>query len=460
MSTLFIELYHTTKMMHTPNYPDILGYITGGPRYNVNVLQIALGVRPRVVRAGRPFEAVLLVQNASDANVDLGVQMEIPERDAKRQKGMFTAGKNRLVVGLRPAEVGYIVLPIGSQPDTAVDNDYRISMQVKVKPLEKPNRIRTVEGGGAIPFDQLPVDLRGSLDELKKLNFSTEKRFGLGDVLETSFSVMPGRLGQITDLHPGWVNLWSMSDHVDSEALVSRYEDAILHKALPQLKHKFTLDLLIAETNTHFAQAGYPLHPPEALCFAKMLAYVLDQAAPTEDKIDPLTKADLNIKLLLKKHAEDQGDLPPSLPHWFDGFLRAVARNEELISVPTKLISRLMFTHLVRDAAEFSFELIEKITGERIGSPAEMQVYIDQLVTSFDQPDKLDFVHTYMPVMMGGIIIHDRVLGDEEHIEESLRGLSDSLDVRDSEVSDDDLFILKMAKTLISRHSVQFGFEA
>ena len=81
----------------TPNYPDILGAITGGLRCNINVVQLALAVRPRVVRAGRPFEAILLVQNASDVNVDVTATLHLPDKDAAKQKNQFTSHHVRLV---------------------------------------------------------------------------------------------------------------------------------------------------------------------------------------------------------------------------------------------------------------------------------------------------------------------------------------------------------------------------
>ena len=49
----------------------LLGAVTGGERLNLDVVQCALGVRPSSVPAGKPFEAILLLQNASDVNVDV-----------------------------------------------------------------------------------------------------------------------------------------------------------------------------------------------------------------------------------------------------------------------------------------------------------------------------------------------------------------------------------------------------
>jgi len=100
------------KMIDSANYPDILGLITGGERLNLDSVQIAVATRPRFVRAGRPFEILLLVQNAVDTDVDITMTLHMPSVDAKKQKDRFIIQTQRVVVGVKPAEVGYALLPI------------------------------------------------------------------------------------------------------------------------------------------------------------------------------------------------------------------------------------------------------------------------------------------------------------------------------------------------------------
>jgi hypothetical protein len=188
-------------------YPDILGFLTGGPRYNVSVVQFALATRPRVVRAGRPFEAILLMQNASDVDVDVTATLQLPKKDAQGQSDRFKAKAQKLVVGLRPAEVGYVKLPVMCDRETAIHEGYELGVDIKVKPLGKPQRTRSAEGNGAIP--ELPENSMYEIRELGQLVFSVDKSFGLGNILQTSFSVMSGKIGRLADLSPGWVSLWT-----------------------------------------------------------------------------------------------------------------------------------------------------------------------------------------------------------------------------------------------------------
>lgn len=446
-------------MTDTPNYPDILGYITGGERVNVNVVQVALAVRPRNVRAGRPFEAILMVQNASDINVDVGVNLEVPERDSKKQKGMFISKKNRLVVGLRPAEVGYIVLPIACMAGTGVDNNYKLSMEVKAKPLDKPNRIRLPGGGGKIPIDSLREETRTQMEELKKLNFVTSKRFGLGDKLEATFNVLPGRLGQIPDFQPGWVNLWAMSDHVDEEALMQRYGNRLLERALPQLKREHVFAPLAETTQARFSAAGYPLQAAEALTIAKLLTHVLEMAAPKEDNYDYLGNPSFNVALTLKKRAEGIENDIPELPRWFVGLLHQVARNEELLRAPAQVVSKLLYNDLLMDVLPHAFTMIKTATGEDMGTGEEIYQYGQQLLARLEGEQPMDFTHAYLPLVMGGVIVYDRVVTKDENIVETLHDIAEALAVRDAEASDEEASIVDLTKQLINRHAAQFGYQ-
>ena len=119
---------------YTPNFPDLLGDVTDGKRVNIGLVQVALAIRPRVIRAGRPFETIMLVQNASDVAVDFMARVRLPDRDAEGKKGRFVCKVDKLVLGLEPAQVGYLVLPVSTLPDTAISADYAITMDVKMKP--------------------------------------------------------------------------------------------------------------------------------------------------------------------------------------------------------------------------------------------------------------------------------------------------------------------------------------
>jgi hypothetical protein len=442
----------------TTSYPDILGYITGGERCNINVMQLALAVRPRVVRAGRHFETILLVQNASDVDVDVTASLTLPEVDAKKQKGRFLSKKNRLLVGVRPAEVGYVVLPMSCLPDTAVSDSYKIEMEITVKPLKKPARIRTVEGGGEVVVDYLRDEPREKLEELKKLTFSTTKRFGLRDVLEATFSVMPGRIGQMVDFQPGWVNLWHMTDYVDERLVLEKYGTLLTNSILPRLKKEFVLDALIATTKKRFADAGYPLQPLEALYIGKMLTLILEMAEPLEETYDYLGQPVFNVAQTVKNGFPKEGGA--RFPHWCNSLLEIIAKDEQKANTDlVEIVTEKLYDDLLRDAIPHAFRMIKTITGEDLGTEVEVHDYTENLIKNLDQKSGMDFTHTYMPLVIGGIIVYDRVISGAEEISDSLRGMHDVLTERESEVDENNDLVFMITKQMVNRSLQRFGFQ-
>jgi hypothetical protein len=437
----------------TPNYPDILGYLTGGARVNFGVVQAALAVRPRVVRAGRSFEAILLIQNASDSDVDVNVNLQLPEFDAKKKKGRFVTKTGRLLVGLRPAEVGYVTLPVSCLPDTGVSDAYKISMSIESKPAGKPRRVRQPNGGGEVVLRHLQEQTRSKLEDLKKLSFSTAKSGLLSSALEVQFSVMSGSLGQIVDLKPGWVSLWTLADHMDERLLLERYRETLLTQVLPALNRSKLFAPLLQETQLRFGSAGYALKPIEALFIAKLLMLILEMAAPRDDSFDYLGETSYNLSLLLKKGAPGEAELP----YWCRSFLHVLARDERAATYIEQVVTRVIYADLVRDAATHAFRMIKTVTGEDLGSDAEVQAYVDQLAHLLNEKGQFDFTHVYLPLILGGVIIYDRVVMPGEILSDSLVQISNALDERRYEHNNDTQLVFTMAETLISRALQKYG---
>jgi hypothetical protein len=439
-----------------PNYPDLLGAITGGHRHTIGVMQVALAVRPRVVRAGRPFEVIMLIQNAADVDVDVTVTLHIPDRDAGKKKGRFVAKVDRLVIGLKPAEVGYVVLPVSCLPDTTVGADYKVGMDIAVKTLDKPRRIRQNDGGGPVDLSSLKEEVAAKLQELKQLPFAASKKSGLrASGLETAFSVMSGRVGAITDLQPGWTSLWTMEDHDDDRVLLQRYYETLKVKVLPALTRTAIYAPLLEETTRRFEAAGYPLKRIEALFITKLLALVVEHSSGEQNAYN-LGAGIYNIVPLLS--AERVVDPAPLvLPKWVSALLRAIARDERAAHHPALAITRLGYKDLLTDAIQHAFEMIETATGEDLGGPDEMQEYGKQVLRMLDEPAELDFTHTYMPLVLGGIIVYDRVMLEDEQLGELLQDMSVISDERKSEMTDDNEPIFRMSRRLINQALMKYG---
>lgn len=441
----------------TPNFPDVLSFITGGDRCNVGVAQLALAVRPRVVRAGRPFEALLLLQNAADVDVDVVASLQVPETDARRQKGRFVSKKSRIVVGLRPAEVGYVVLPLSCLADTAVSDDYRLGMEVTVKPLKKPARVRSAGGGGTFEADSLRPEVRQQLEDLRALRFSSAKRFGLRDVLEASFSVLPGKVGQMTDFSAEWVSLWTLADMVDTRALLARYGAALAEQTLPLLGRAHSYAPLLAATNARFTAAGCPLHALEAMYITKMLVRVLEMALPQDNVFDYLANPEYNVALTIKKGLPADGS-EPALPRWGVKMLRAVSQDAQVAARPAAALAQLMYTDLLHDAVIHSFAVIKTATGEEIGTDEEIAHHAGQLIALLENGG-MDVLHVYMPLVLAGIVLYDRVVLPDDDLGEQLVQMGDVLAGHENQQAASSDLIFTMARQLINRSLQKYGIQ-
>ena len=163
---------------HPPNYPDILSYVTDGQQMLVSVIQAALALRPEVVPAGRPFEAIIMLQNTTDVNVEVTAVMQLPPVDAAKVKGRFVAQNERQMITLLPAEVGYLVMPLYAYPDTTPAQNYKLGVELRAVPTAQPRRVRQINTNGVTSeinldyYFYMTDETIDRLMQLRELHFS------------------------------------------------------------------------------------------------------------------------------------------------------------------------------------------------------------------------------------------------------------------------------------------------
>jgi hypothetical protein len=412
-------------MNESVNYPDILGLITGGYRCNIGVAQVAVAALPRIVRAGRPFEVILLVQNASDDPIDVSMALHLPKQDAKKQRDRFICRTQRLVVGVKGAEVGYVVLPVTTLPDTAVSDSYKIGVEFEIKPLGKPNRIRLHEGRGKVSLELMSEASKTKIEALKTANFYTEKQ-GTQSLIEIPLTVMSGTVGNLADFTPGWVSISKMSDYGDDRLLLHRFGPLIQVHTLPQLKRDIMLPPLIEATYTRFAEAGYPLKLAETTAIAKLMTLILEYATPRYNAHGNIAAGSYNMEALLQR---DPFTLEAHMefPHWFRGLLTMLERDERAAAHLAVMIPRYLYDDLLRDAIDFGFNLVEGVTGEDLGSLPERAAYRERVIHALAQKSGVDFSTAYLPLAMGGILVNEHLIFQKENPLERLQELEAAL---------------------------------
>lgn len=456
-------------MTKSSYYPDVFGYITDADRQNIGGVQVALGLKPAIVRAGRPVEVMMLMQNTLDVPVDVAVTLQPPEKDAAGKKGRFITKKSRLVIGLEPAEVGYAMIPMTTMPDTAISRDYSIGMEISTKQLDKGHPVRDESGGTPFEPSTLPKDRRQLVEELKQLTFSGKKRgFLRSSTLEVQLGVLAGKVGSLKETKPDWFSLWTLADHDDVDALVERLKQPFLDKVLPGLRKERINELLFDRTRKRFEAAGYPLSEVEARFAAKLMVYIIHLASerlkrnPLE--VDQNTKAYQIISVLDPEPGIEENDPTAAalkdveLPRWFKAMLRGMARDDRVIAYPDKALPHIAYDELLYDAMQYGFHMIQTITGIDLGTQEEMHAYTETVVQTLAQKGKMNISYAYIPLIAGGIAVYDQVLLSGERLDDMLHELRVVIDARDDEKTAENELIFDVAQRVVDYSLKKYGF--
>ena len=239
-------------------------------------------------------------------------------------------------------------------------------------------------------------------------------------------------MGALADLQPGWTSLWSLKDHLDDRLLLQRYWETMKVKVLPALNRTTAYQPLLEITQKKFAEAGYELKPIEATFMAKLLTLILEYAAPsqaTHGSHGHLAAGIYNILPLLDKERL-ASDEPITLPRWVSTLLRTIVKDERAVKFPVQAVVHFAYNDLLSDAATHAFNMIETATGEDLGDEAEQAEYIAQTVQMLAKEAPLDFSRVYMPLVLGGVIVYDRVMMQDEKLGELLEDMRDILNAK------------------------------
>ncbi len=400
-----------TDQKPVPNYPDILGYITDDQHLTIGVVQAALAVRPPVARVSRPFAVVLLLQNMSDASVDITATLHLPLKDAAGQKSHFATPKTEMEIKLLPAEVGYLVMPVNTLPRTAIAQDYTIAVDVQVKGPSKPRFIRQVNTTDEINLDyyfSLTEEAIQKLIVLKMLNFSVKKRGVFGNMLEANFALAPAKEMPRNDVKAGWFSLWSVGADGDARPLLERFRGTLALSVVPKLKPIELYKALYPVTKERFIKA-YPLKSIEIHFITKLMVYILSLAPHPPLIYHYPEEAMYTIMTILKSGWPTDGT-PIPLPYWCRGLLHMIGMDAEVLENPILAFSGALYDDLLRDALVHGFHIMSVATQRQLGTNYDIRIFTDYLAQQLRRVNHpLTFTDVYLPLVLAGMVVADDV---------------------------------------------------
>jgi len=417
------------------NYPDILGEITKGARLTIDLADVAFGIRPGSPVAGQIFEALLIIQNNSGADLDAQVRLIIPERDLSGTRNRFaTKADKKIVVGLRPAEVGYVSLPAIASPQSTPGAGYQMQIEVEIKREDAAaQQVRTPRSNAAATENVLSDAARAEVDQLKALSFSVAtqgKQSRTSVTLSAPFTLQPAGISQLEQPpRAGWKSLWTVADFNDEADLASQAR-VYTSVVTPQLNRAQLFVPLLSAIQHRAEAAGYRLWAGEATVIAKLMLLVLETG-----QLTPNLRADTH-----------------SYPQWFLRMCQELLNEPTLAQDVPKLIAERLFTGVLFEAALAAFTALRSNTTEDLGSADEMHEYALSLAASFSgQGAPFDYVRVYLPLVMGGILSNARLTMPGEHALDALEMLINARIKREPERNEDNQFAFNLHDDLMDR---------
>jgi hypothetical protein len=425
----------TTKTVKTVNYPDVLGAITGGQRLNLDVLQVAVSVRPPSVNAGTPFDAIVLLQNMASIDVDALIRLLVPEMDLAGHRGRFSTKLTRPIrIGLRPGEVGCANLPLLATHQTAPGGSYQLQVEIQAEQKQRGAvHVRDPKGGMPLSLEELSEARQQDIRAMQGLRYSVTtvgRTSGNKATLAAPFEILPPTIsGLPQDLKPAYITLWSIADYPDEAMLIEKVEP-ITSVLLPRLVHSNVFFPLLKATQPRFEAAQFRLWAGECVAIAKLLTLVLEMGIPQAGPGEP----------------------PPVYPRWFVKLCRLLVQNPHAGSQIDHLVSESLYPELVYDAVMLGFTMLKTVTSGQFGSNEELIVYANQIVSALSgKGEALDFTHVYMPLVLAGLVSNTRITMPTEQTRDTVSLLATAVERRASVKDSSNKFVFDMADDLIER---------
>jgi hypothetical protein len=395
-----------------PNYPDILGYITDGQQITVGVVQMAVSVRPPVARVGRPFAVILLLQNMSDSNVEIYATIHLPSKDAAGEKGRFGTPNEHSSINLLPAEVGYLVIPVGTRANTTPAKEYTIAVDVQVEPISKPRLIRQTEQSEEINLDyyfSLSEEAIQKLMVLKMLNFSIKKRTMFGTGIDATFALAPAKDMPRNDVKAGWFSLWALGTDSDARPLLERFKGTLALSIIPSLDPAALYKALYPVTKERFSKR-YNIQPIEIHFITKLMIYILS-IAPHPPLVYHYPEEAMYTVMTILRNGWPTDGTPIPLPYWCRGLLHMIGMDQEVVKDPVLAFTGALYNELMRDAITHGFHIMGVATRREMASEHEVKVYTDYLVQTIRRSKRpLTFTDVYLPMVLAGTVVAEDVL--------------------------------------------------
>ena len=407
--------------MNQPDAPDVLGAITSARTVVGNTLQCAVGIFPQDAVLNQPVELLILLQSAIDRSMDVTVKVHVPLKDRDGRDLKFNLPSATFQKNLEPLEVGVLHMPVYALEPTPPSQSYPVIVEFQVVPGPEATIVRPPAGGrppsilGVSPFH---------LNVLRDVQFTANVR-------------KPGQLMGMVKIVPGQFPLEKEVAQAKYESLwttrVLQEEMQAIEEIKPQARqfsHTLTApNVLVAIRNMtieKFAGLNMPLHGGEATMIAKLLTYVLDDGLELEEGFS----------------------LDGS--RWFANLCHLMVGNPGIVSQPGPMFDHL-FPSIVYDAVLLGLSIVHTYLDVDVGDASERRSYAEEVRETFNGQRAMSLSYVYLPLVMAGITLNQRVSLREEILNENINQIKEAMQGRKALAGGGHNEIFELTEALIAR---------
>jgi len=253
-------------------YPDVLGAITGGSRFTIGDLQVAVGIFPDRTYINQPIEVIVILQNMIDSNLQVRVGVGFPAEDKKGRPVVIDTPQKITDITVGPGEVGTLRIPIIPLPPTQSGMHFPVRVAIRYRPsVKNPQTVRPPAGGA--PPTVLSVS-PFKLQALQEVTFNASLWQESTDVITVHFDIAPRRVAlPQQNFATRYEILWTHAG-MEEQRTLAREQVNDAHYVASNFTVSNVFIPLLAAVSERFAERNLVLHPGEAAAITKIIAYV------------------------------------------------------------------------------------------------------------------------------------------------------------------------------------------
>lgn len=391
-------------------YPDIIGeYVDNPERYETAGVQYSGYFEPASITPEQVSQFYLFLQNTLNVPLAVTIKADIPQTG-----GLFGGGRPTLKVmepivqlKLASGEAGLLIWPVTTDPQVKA-GEYPFNIELKVAGENRGQRVRPAQSKSKL--DTTLIDSVVGLNIVGILGATYTAKTVKKAAFPLKVAGPPSPPERAPRLNHKYETVWS-EDRAESLNQALQEVNSRQAKFNKELTIEGIFTTLYAESISRFADTGLPLRIGEAIALAKILTFSCQYFLSRPDHTNALL-----------------------VPMW-EQALEAQADT----TYPLEVIRSVGYFHLLKLALTLSFGLVAQATGRQPWPLNERQAVTQYIVDNVEAGQQMDPEFLYLPLMMAGTYISNKIKLEGENPQHSLTLMKKAREARRDIFLDEDM---------------------